>query len=167
MKLNVCCGKRILPDWTNVDIVDVGGKPDILADAREIPLDDGCADEIMCIHGVEHFHPWEAEDLFKEWFRLLKPGGKLVVELPNIRKCCDNLIRNRPSPKHPDQFTLWGLYGDPREKNPYMAHKWGWEPNTLTEVMTRHGFVSIIETETQWHATGKDFRDMRLEARKP
>jgi ubiquinone/menaquinone biosynthesis C-methylase UbiE len=167
VKLNVCCGSRIYPDYTNVDVTDVAGKPDILADARDIPLEDGCADELMCIHGLEHFYQWEADDLFIEWKRLLKPGGVLVLELPNFRKACENVVANRMIGKHPDQGTLWSFYGDPRTKNPYMTHRWGYDPASLTALLKKHGFDNIREEPTQHHPVGRQFRDMRMVARKP
>jgi len=167
LKLNVCCGGRILPDWVNIDVVDTASKtPDILADARNIPLPNRCAEEIMCIHGFEHFYRFEVDDLINEWKRLLMIGGTLVLELPNLIKCCENILNDyKLAGKHPDQAGLWGLYGDPRSGNPYMNHRWGWTPQTLSEFLREHGFKKIDEQPTQWHPIGRHCRDMRITAR--
>lgn len=166
MRLNVCCGTKVLPGYTNIDIAQTGDTPpDIMCNAMSVPLPDACADEIMCIHGFEHFYPWEAEDLVKEWRRLLKPGGLLVLELPNLLKCCANIISGlKKAGKHPDQLGMWGAYGDPRTSNPFMMHRWGWSPVTLGEFLTRHCFVGIREETTQWHLGGRLHRDMRIVA---
>lgn len=171
MRLNVCCGKRYRDGWTNVDIVASpdGPPPDILAHAQSIPLPDGCAEELMCIHGWEHFYRWEVEAVITEWKRLLAPNGLLVLELPDLIKCCENILSgyNRNGIGHPDQYGMWGLYGDPRLGDPYMNHRWGWTPKTLRVFLKGQGFVEIIDAETQWHPAGRMRRDMRIEARKP
>lgn len=169
VKLNVCCGKRIMDGWVNIDVVPTeGATPDILADARKIPLEDACADEIMCIHGIEHFYQWEAHELAKECMRLLKPGGLLAIECPDIIKCCENLLRGYAMPnKDPYQMSYWGLYGDPRTENPYMGHKWGYTPKTLRHFLKLHGFVDLVDEVTQFHPAGRVRRDLRMTARKP
>jgi len=122
----------------------------------------------MAVHLLEHVHLWQAPDLLREWFRLLKPGGLLVLELPDIVKCCRNIADNYTmAGKHPDQAGLWGCYGDPRERDPYMAHKWGYTFQSLSPMVAEIGFIKIAERQTQWHPVGRERRDFRLEARKP
>ncbi|MFA6047068.1 MAG: methyltransferase domain-containing protein, partial [Phycisphaerales bacterium] len=142
--------------------------PEILAKATEIPLDDGVADEIMAIHLFEHFYYWEAPKALAEWRRLLKPGGLLVLEMPDVKKCAKNLVRliETEDLKNIDSLAMHGLYGDPREEDPWMSHKWGWTPKTLRKLLRAHGFGSFTEPVPQWHAIGRKLRDFRLEARK-
>jgi ubiquinone/menaquinone biosynthesis C-methylase UbiE len=167
--LNVCCGKRYRDNMINIDVVAQNGYrvPDILADARKIPLPDGHADEVMSIHGFEHFYRWEVDTLITEWKRLLKPGGLLVLELPDLIKCAKNVLSGYShSGKDPEQFSMWGLYGDPRTEDPYMCHRWAWSPATLAAFLRSHGFKDIVEKQTEWHPGGREHRDMRIEARK-
>lgn len=168
MKLNVCCGGRILDGYTNIDIVQTGDNPpDILCDAKKVPLGDGCADEIMCIHGFEHFYRWECDELILEWRRLLKIGGALVLELPDLMKCCENIVSGHTfSGKHPDQAGMWGIYGDPRLESPFMTHRWGWTPKILQQFLKANGFIDIEAQETKFHPAGRARRDMRMVARK-
>lgn len=144
-----------------------GAKPDIICEARNVPLEDGCAEEIMCIHGFEHFYRYEIDAVVTEWKRLLKSGGLLVLEMPDLVKCCQNYLTGFVlRDKHPDQMGLWGIYGDPTTSDPYMIHRWGWSPKTLRAFLKEHGFVNIVDAETQWHPAGRIRRDMRIEARK-
>ena len=69
--------------------------------------------------------------------------------------------------KHPDQMGWWGLFGDPRQRDPYMSHKFGYTPESLKAMLERHGFINITEQATQFHRTGKYHRDMRIEATAP
>ena len=169
MKLNLGCGRHVLDGWTNIDVqVSPRAKrpPEVLCDLKNIPLSNECATEAMAIHVLEHFYYWDALKVLVEWQRLLKPGAILVLELPDLAKCCRNLLEARPGKGHPDQLSMWGIYGDPRDEDPYMVHRWGWTPKTLRDVLKTLGFVDIREEPTQWHSSGKLHRDMRLVAKK-
>ena len=171
MKINLFCGRHVLDGWTNVDVVPspkAPRPPEILAGALSVPLPDGCADEIMAIHGFEHLYRWEAPQALAEWRRLLKPGGLLVLEMPDVKKCAKNLIRfiETEDVKSLDSLAMFGLYGDPGYQDPFMCHRWGWTPKTLKPLLKANGFTEIREAETQWHAIGKKHRDFRIEARR-
>lgn len=170
MKLNVGCGKRILDGWFNCDVArdpEAEKDPDLLCDAKSIPLDDNCADVLQAIHLFEHFHRWDAETVLKEWHRLLKPGGRLILELPNLVKCCQNYLDGRmKGGKNPDQLARWGIYGDPRTGNHWMCHQWGYSPEELMQLLKEAGFIKMTEQQTQFHPAGRQHRDMRIEATK-
>lgn len=164
MRLNIGCGNRRLPGYTGIDAVERPAA-DIVAPADSIPLPDGCADEVLAIHLVEHVFSWETPGLLAEWHRLLKPTGALVLEMPDVMKCARNLIEGRAG-KHPDQLHMWGIFGDDTLRDPYMMHKAGWWFDRLAPVVADAGFVDIVERETVFHPTGRGVRDFRLEARK-
>lgn len=166
MKLNIGCGGRRIPGYTGVDVVPRPAA-DIVAPADNIPLEDEVADEVMAIHIVEHVYSWEAPNLLSEWFRLLKPGGKLVLEMPDMLKACKNIAEDYKGHKHPDQQGMWAIWGDDRLKDPLMMHKAGWWFDRLKPVVEAVGFVEVTEHRTQWHPVGRERRDFRLEARKP
>lgn len=165
MKLNIGCGHRRLPGYTGVDVVSRGAA-DIVAPAEAIPLPDGCAEEVLAVHLVEHVFAWDVPALLAEWHRLLMPGGRLVLEMPDVMKCARNLM-NGVLGKHPDQLHMWGIFGDDTLRDPWMMHRSGWWFGRLAPVVSAAGFVAIIERETQFHPAGRGLRDFRLEARKP
>jgi predicted SAM-dependent methyltransferase len=170
MKLHVGCGKRVLDGWVNCDVQHAAGAPrapEILCDVRSIPLADGSADELMAIHLLEHFVRWECDAVIAEWRRLLKPGGLLVLELPDLLKCAQNLIAlARKGGKPLQQMAMWGIFGDQTLCDHHMTHRWGWWPASLREFLVSSGFDDVREETPQWHAAGRDNRDMRLTARK-
>lgn len=170
IKLNVGCGRHVLDGWTNIDIQKspfASRDPEYLCDMKAIPLPDGCADELMAIHVFEHFYLWEVPIVIAEWRRLLAVGGKIILEMPNLIKCCQNIVDGvgmEAGGKNPDALGLWGLYGDPRMSDIYMCHHWGWHPKSLRKFLSMHGFSKATEHETQWHRGGRLRRDMRMEA---
>jgi predicted SAM-dependent methyltransferase len=173
VRLNVCAGRQCMPDYVNVDVVAsthkrAKGPPDIFADMRSIPLPDGIADEVMCIHGIEHVVVWEADKALREWLRLLKPGGHVTIECPDLIKCCQNVLSGLTVPgKHPDQFGVWGLFGDYTVEDEHMTHRFAYSPASMRAKLLAAGFVDVREETPQWHCGGAVRRDMRLTARKP
>jgi predicted SAM-dependent methyltransferase len=165
LKINAGCGSKMIDGWVNVDAVAnkdrTTGKPtDIVADLRSIPLPDGCADTLAAFHVVEHFYRWEVPDVLAEWRRLLQPNGLLILELPNVELSCRNVLDGQI-----DQLGMWGLYGDPKHKDPFMCHRWGWTPVTLKDELERCGFTGVKQKPPQTHGVRTN-RDMRLEARR-
>jgi ubiquinone/menaquinone biosynthesis C-methylase UbiE len=168
MRLNLGCGKTILDGWFNIDAAvspKASRPPELLCDVKKIPLPDACADEIMAIHLFEHLYRWECDPTIDEWRRLLKPQGKLILEMPDIFKCCRNILEGREG-KKPDQLGMWGIYGDPMLNEPLMVHHWGWTFKTIKPFLQQHGFENILEHDTQFHLTGRGVRDFRVTAQK-
>ena len=160
IKLNLGCGNKIEKDWINVDQSE---KADIKADLLDLPFDDDFADEIKAIHVIEHFYQWQIQDVLKEWRRVLKPGGLIALECPDIGKVCMFTIRTLMGEPIPVNYTMYGLYGDFTLKDPYMCHKWGFIPETLSAEMRNAGFKNIKEKPAKYHIKE---RDLRLEGYK-
>lgn len=163
MKINVGCGRKALPGYVNVDI-DPNSAAGVLAPADKLPFEDASLDEVLAIHLVEHFYSWEVPVLIKEWARVLRPGGLLVVELPNVLLAARNLVEGLKVGKHPDQGSMWAIYGDDTLENPLMMHKSGWWPERLAKVISPLGFSDVREFPTVFHPVGRHVRDFRLEA---
>jgi len=167
MRLNIGAGNRRLPGYTGVDAVNRPAA-DIVAPANDIPLPGGCADEVLAVHLIEHLLPWQVPGALAEWARLLKPGGLLALEQPDLIKCCRNILERRSRPgKNPDQLGMWGLFGDATLRDEFMLHRWSYTFDTLSPLVRAAGFIGITERETQFHPAGRGVRDFRIEARKP
>jgi SAM-dependent methyltransferase len=170
VRLNLGCGDKILPGYVNVDIAPVreGKSPDVLSDLRKLPFADEYADEVLSVHVIEHFYHWEAVEVLKEWVRVLKPGGTLILECPNLLTAAKNLVRQPHQGALPGlegQGTMWVLYGDPAWKDPLMCHKWGYTPQSLGQLMQESG-LGDVRRERAVFKLGEP-RDMRVVGVKP
>jgi len=159
--LNIGCGAKTWPGFVNIDFPSnwSGRKPDVECDVRNITLPDGYADSAYAIHVLEHFYRYETEDVLKEWIRLLKPGGKLIIEVP----CLDKVIKNfnayisKKKEINP-QATMWRLYGDPKYKDPAMVHRWCFSVQELIALMENAGLRDVAYAEPKYHHPQCDMR---------
>lgn len=147
----------------NVDLPDNTWdvRPDIEADiTKPLPFDADSAKEIHAYHVIEHFYPWQVEEILSDWKRVLRPGGVLVLECP----CLDKIVTNFTQFPKP-RMAMFGLYGDPKYKSPEMMHKWCYSFDSMEKLLTAVGFVGVdVSKEVRTHIPA---RDMRAEAFKP
>lgn len=125
---------------------------------QPLPLPNDCADELHSYHFLEHVWAWEAPALVREWRRLLKQGGLLVLELPNIEHAARNLLAGMN-----DQMVMFPFYGDPSHMDPFMTHRWGYTPKTVEKLLKECGFTKVRHMEPRTHGARAN-RDMRVEA---
>ena len=171
IRLNLGSGDKNLRGYINVDIVEGrgGAKPDVQSDLRKLGFASGYADEIMSIHVIEHFYEWEVQDLLAEWKRVLKPGGTITLECPNLMYAVKRIAEDESllldTGKDGWGMTMFSLYGNPFERDPYMCHRWGWTPKTLAAELEKAGFVAAHEEKALFKKGNP--RDMRIVATKP
>lgn len=171
VKLNLGCGDKILPGYVNVDVAEsrAGARPDVLCDLHALtPFEDNSADEILAVHVVEHFWRWEVADVLAEWLRVLRPGGTMVLECPNLAAACEAFLADPDAGAQPGpegQRTMWVFYGDPRWRDPLMVHRWGYTPQSLAALMTEVGLANVRQEPARFKL--REPRDMRLVGKKP
>lgn len=161
MRLNLGCGHKPLDGFWNLDFVrDDRSKPDAVHDlTKRLPFEDGSVDEVHSYHLIEHFDRWLVTDILADWARVLKPGGKVVVECPCLDKMIHVLAWHMEHQVEIPHRIFLGLYGDPKDRRPEMMHRWGYSVSELESLMEDAGFaVTVHEPQTHIKA-----RDMRLE----
>ena len=170
-RLNLGCGDKILSGYVNVDVAEsrAGRKPDVLCDLRRLePFETDSIDEILSVHVIEHFWRWEVADVLREWLRVLKPGGVMILECPNLATACAELLADpdgRAGVGAEAQRTMWVLYGDPAWKDPLMCHRWGYTPQSLMRLMREVGIGNLRQEPAQFKL--REPRDMRIVGEKP
>ena len=165
-RLNLGCGDKILEGYVNVDVAPSrGGRaPDVICDLHDLArFESGSVDEILSVHVVEHFWRWEVIGVLKEWVRVLKPGGTMILECPNLISACEAVLADPERATLPGlegQRSMWVLYGDPSWKDPLMCHRWAYTPQSLGAVMHEAGFTQIRQEPAQYKL--REPRDMRV-----
>ena len=166
VRLNLGCGDKILPGYINIDTASSrkDKAPDIVADIRDLKnIKTEIADEILSVHVIEHFYYWEIPPLLQGWKRLLKVGGKIIIECPNLLYACQMIVQNPKQASRADQngqMSMWPLYGDPSWRDPLMCHKWAYTPESLKAVLQEAGFVQVQQERAQYKL--REHRDMRI-----
>lgn len=82
-KLELGCGRKDTPGYVRVD-----ANPNIEADWHgdaigPLPWADESFIEIRAVDVLEHISYWQTEAALAEWARLLAPGGRLYVQVPD------------------------------------------------------------------------------------
>ena len=100
-----------------------------VADVRELPFRDACFDAIYSMGTIEHFD--ETEHAVEEIARVLKPGGRAIVGVPNRH---DPFLR----PLFATLLQAIGLYGYGYEKS--------YSRRALRQMLERAGLTVVAET---------------------
>lgn len=171
VKLHLGCGGERWQDFINVDLYpSVEGQEDTSrdgciaeawADMRNLGLDENTIDEIFTSHTLEHFVRWEAVEMLRHWHRLLKPGGVLAIETPDLLRVILNVFHPRRSRRK----LAWNMfYGNQWNKIDYETHRYVWTASEITKELLSMGFSKVAVTHrTLTHIPG---RDMRITATK-
>ena len=84
--LNLGCGTRFHPDWTNVDLFTSASG--ILAHdlRRPLPFPDNSFDVVYHSHVLEHFSRADSLRFLRECYRVCRPGGVIRVVVPDLER---------------------------------------------------------------------------------
>jgi len=111
--------------WVNVDSV-AKWNPDIVCDGSSLPCGDADADYFVLHHVLEHFGCGEGDSLIREAYRVLKPGGSLLVFVPDLRALALRWMNGELSTQI-YMTNLYGAYVGHEEDR----HKWGFDSTSL------------------------------------
>jgi ubiquinone/menaquinone biosynthesis C-methylase UbiE len=133
--------------------------------SKPLPFEDSYADEIFTCHVIEHFWPWDVQEILKDWIRVLKPGGQLITECPDLDGACRLLVgANKEMNAEVWRLAMFALYGDPKFKNIEQRHKWGYTDKTLISLLMGLGLKNVRREPAQFKM--REPRDMRIVAEK-
>lgn len=107
-------------------------------------------DAIYSSHNIEHVHAFEVPAVLREFHRVLKPEGFLVLTCPDLQAVCALVADDRltdpayQSPAGPitPLDILYGHGAALAAGHRFMAHKSGFTLKTLTQALHGVGFAA-------------------------
>lgn len=137
-KLNIGSGQRRFDNdygWVNIDCVSRPGQiPDLICDVgRDVmPYGDGTMKITVLHHVLEHFRCGEADKVLKECYRVLEPGGSLIITIPDILALAQRWISHQI-----DDYiyivNMMGAYAGEEGD----SHKWHYTRTSLKETLMK------------------------------
>lgn len=141
MKLHLGCGKNIKEGYINIDkYVEFPGVEKL--DIFNLPYADNSVDEILSEHLVEHIGFKDEEKFWTECARVLKPGGKLITETPDMEWLCKQFLEAEDSLT---EFYKVGAKDHYFGNGKSIEHRWG--------MITTH-FFGNQNGDGQFHYNG-------------
>jgi len=147
--LNLGSGRRVLQGFVNVDRYTV--LPSMLkADIYRLPIRSETADGLFSAHSLEHLPIRRARLALKDWYRILKPAGTLLLSMPDIDIIMAMLLR-KDLPVKMRQWYMHTLFGYQTDMESNMAnedppvdpgqfHTCGYSKRTLMEELEGIGY---------------------------
>ena len=139
-------GKVRKVGWTVVDAMQ-GDIVDFVGNCTSLsPFAENTVAAIYASHVVEHLaHSSEVRLALKEFYRVLKPAGKLYIAVPDMAQLCRMFV----SPEIPlgVKFGVVNiLFGG--QSNEFDYHKAGFDEQILTAYLAAEGFHGIQRVES-------------------
>ena len=164
-KLNIGCGNVPLQGWVNIDkyyypgseyeltdqrAVDAWEKADgsvwEYGDATALDFPENYFDEVMMVHCLEHLDMGQGSRAIMEAHRVLKPGGTLDIEVPDLLKACalmPTVHVTHEGNNQPWHRVMGLLYGTDGSDGEGQYHLCGYTQEYLRFKLEERGFKDI------------------------
>jgi predicted SAM-dependent methyltransferase len=156
LRLHLGCGWKRFEGYTNIDLW-ITDATDLICDVTRLPWPDISVDIIESHHLIEHISHKRIRRTLREWHRVLKPGGKLVLECPHLDLTIKEYLAG-------NEERLINIFGQQRAHGD--AHLYGFNPQRLRRLLEETGFVDIHETPPK-SSQSLDEPSFRMECRTP
>lgn len=139
------------PEWREVRLdFNPAAKPDIVASMTDMSaVESETIDAIWNSHALEHLYAHEVPIALKEFHRVLRPGGHVLMRMPDLKAVATALLRVGPagtayqSPSGPitPLDMLYGHGASIARGEHGMQHKTGFSEDSLVALLTTAGFA--------------------------
>jgi len=156
--LHVGCGPQYKSEikgfdnenWKEIRFdIDEKVNPDIVGTLLDMSaVETGSVDAIYSSHNIEHVFPHEVPIVLREFHRVLKDDGMVVLVCPDLQSVCQAIVDDKllqplyESPAGPISpiDILYGYRPAIARGNEYMAHKGGFTYSVLNDAFIEAGF---------------------------
>jgi FkbM family methyltransferase len=165
IKLNLGSGGISYPGYLSVDMYDK--RAHVLMDITKLDFEENSVSEILASHVFEHLNPYHGLDNLYKWLVILKPGGKLIMEMPNIEALCKRFVNASTGERYGILNAVYGSVnttGVGGADNITSPHLFGWWPQSVFDHLVNAGYTNIQFMNEQIPHPEDNFR---VEAYKP
>lgn len=154
-KLQIGFGSNSLEGWLNTGISYMESKHGAYMDAGQpFPLPDASINYVFSEHLFEHLTYQQAQNMLKESYRVLKPGGVIRIATPDLRFLL-GLYQDPEKPLHKEYIAFTAQNGGLPPTAVYVINRfhtaWGhqiiYDKETLSEALRQAGFKDICSCE--------------------
>lgn len=92
--LNLGCGRRFHPAWTNIDFTSTGDSVIARDLTKGIPYPDRSFDVVYSSHVLEHFSKTNAKSFLDECYRVLRPEGVIRIAVPDLEQIAKTYLNS-------------------------------------------------------------------------
>lgn len=140
-------------EWQEIRFdIDESVKPDLVGTMTDMSsVQTGSVDALFSSHNIEHLYPHDVPVALREFHRVLKDDGFVVITCPDLVSVCKLVVEDKltdaayTSPAGPIApiDILYGHRPAMARGNLYMAHRCGFTKKTLTADLQAAGFLTI------------------------
>ena len=160
--LNVGCGPKDKSqikgfnnnNWKEIRFdIDKNVNPDIVGTLTDMKLvKTGSVDAIYSSHNIEHIFPHEVPIALKEFYRVLKDDGIVVITCPDLQSVGEAIAQDKlmePLYESPGGTVtafdiLYGHRETTADGNVFMIHKGGFTYSSLDRAFSEAGFETRV-----------------------
>ena len=139
--------------WREIRLdLDPAVHPDIVCSMTDMSsVADNAIDAVWSSHNLEHLQRHEVPLALREFIRVLKPHGLLLLTIPDLQQVARLVVEDEledqayfsPSGPITPLDMIFGHTASLARGNPYMAHRTGFTARTLLKVLIEAGFIEI------------------------
>ena len=156
MKLNLGCGKKYKEGFINIDAFD-STVADKIMSVLDLEFHSDAVDEIEACQLIEHLGYINSIYALAEWFRVLKPGGTLLIETPDIETSFREYIKGSLDTRKDLLSWIYGV------ESQGMQHMLCFPEVLIINLLEKSGFTDI---ETSFLTIEKNNPILRIHCKK-
>lgn len=154
-RIEIGPGPHPTPGYLHMDISPLEPHLEAIGPMWDLPFPDHWASEIRAIQCLEHVHPSRLEDTLREWHRVLAPGGRVLISVPNGPAIMEAFARAPVPEKWALLGSVLGMYcgpaiRDPRELTVRSDHQIIFDWPMLAWALESTGFRELEDLSRVW-----------------
>lgn len=140
-------------DWQEIRFdIDPAARPDIVGSMLDMAaVASASVDAVFSSHNIEHLYPHEVPLALKEFLRVLKPDGFLIITCPDLQSVARLIADDKlteaaytaPAGPIAPLDILYGHRPQLAAGNLYMAHHCGFTLKVLLATLKAAGFAAV------------------------